>query len=117
MTCAAARARTVTVAADTAPTAFCGRHTMVSYCTEGKHIATSGCPASSVIDVALVDYSREAYGIAADDDAYLLKNASEGECPVHGGGAVDPSGGDDDDDDGKTPSNPFEGIWGRFERD
>ena len=111
------RARTVTVAADTAPTAFCGRHTMVSYCTEGKHIATSGCPASSVIDVALVDYSREAYGIAADDDAYLLKNASEGECPVHGGGAVDPSGGDDDDDDGKTPSNPFEGIWGRFKRD
>lgn len=70
-----------------------------------------------MIDVALVDYSREAYGIAADDDAYLLKNASEGECPVHGGGAVDPSGGDDDDDDGKTPSNPFEGIWGRFERD
>ena len=24
---------------------------------------------------------------------------------------------DDDDDDGKTPSNPLEGIWGRFKRD
>ncbi len=39
------RLRTVTVAADTAPTESCTVHKMVSYCTEGKHLATASCPA------------------------------------------------------------------------
>lgn len=38
------RVKTVQVAADTAPTQSCTMHKMVSYCKDGKHIATASCP-------------------------------------------------------------------------
>ena len=55
------RVRTVTVAADTAPTATCNVHKMVDYCTEGKHIATQYCPKDKVKQVAVLDFERTEY--------------------------------------------------------
>lgn len=108
------RLRTVTVAADTAPTESCTVHKMVSYCTEGKHLATASCPASSVHQVAVLDYPRQIInGIKVADSDYLLSVISEGECPVHNGQtpAADPNqpGGktdsDADDDDKDKPDS------------
>ena len=103
------RLRTVTVAAES-----CTVHKMVSYCTEGKHLATASCPASSVHQVAVLDYPRQIInGIKVADSDYLLSVISEGECPVHNGQtpAADPNqpGGktdsDADDDDKDKPDS------------
>lgn len=68
------RVRTVTVAADTAPTATCNVHKMVDYCTEGKHIATQYCPKDKVKQVAVLDWNRALFNdIKARDHEYLLK--------------------------------------------
>lgn len=86
------RVKTVQVAADTAPTQSCTMHKMVSYCKDGKHIATASCPASSVMQVAVLDYARETiFDIKVPDDAYRLQVLSEGDCPVHGGAAQKPN--------------------------
>ena len=84
------RIRSVLVASDTAPTRACNMHKMVSYCTEGEHVATEYCPEDTVEEVALLDYDREIYNkVEAGDHKYLLKVASgdvkDGEklCPVH----------------------------------
>ena len=80
------RVKTVQVAADTAPTKSCEMHKMVSYCKDGKHIATASCPASSVMQVAALDYARETvHDITVPDDAYRVQVLSSGPCPVHGG--------------------------------
>ncbi len=65
-----------TVVSGTAPTEYCTLHTTVDYCTEGKCLATENCPAESVTQVGVLDYTRENYGssIKAGDDAYLLSN-------------------------------------------
>ena len=100
------RVTTVTVAADTAPTQTCNVHKMVRYCKDGKHLATEYCPASSVVEIAALDWNREIIrNIKAQDDEYLLQTLTgkDGElCPVHN---KKPSifpipGGDDDDDSG-----------------
>lgn len=86
------RVKTVQVAADTAPTQSCTMHKMVSYCKDGKHIATASCPASSVMQVAVLDYARDTiFDIKVPDDAYRLQVLSEGDCPVHGGAAQKPN--------------------------
>ena len=94
------RARTVTVAADTAPKETCTMHTMVKYCTEGKHIATEFCPEETVKEVAVLAYERalvtkngsaikeddtaQKQVVKAKDHAYLLQTVSLGElCPKH----------------------------------
>ena len=86
------RARTVTVAADTAPTQRCNMHKTVKWCKDGKHIATEFCPEESVEEVAVLDYDREIIGgIKASDHQYLLKVLSADKvddqdnkfCPVH----------------------------------
>ena len=97
------RTRSVTVAADTAPTEACTMHKMVKYCTEGKHIATEFCPADKVQETAVLDYDRDLIpvpgaqaddkgriaSISAPDNEYLLKilTGTEAEdtllCPVH----------------------------------
>lgn len=87
------RVRTVTVAADTAPTATCNVHKMVDYCTEGKHIATQYCPKDKVKQVAVLDWNRELFnGIKARDHEYLLKvldgsatpnDPKDDICPAH----------------------------------
>lgn len=80
------RVKTVQVAADTAPTKSCEMHKMVSYCKDGKHIATASCPASSVMQVAALDYARETvHDVTVPDDAYRVQVLSSGPCPVHGG--------------------------------
>ena len=80
------RVKTVQVAADTAPTKSCEMHKMVSYCKDGKHIATSSCPSSSVMQVAALDYARETvHDVTVPDDAYRVQVLSAGSCPVHGG--------------------------------
>ena len=72
--------RTVTVAADTAPTATCNVHKMVDYCTEGKHIATQYCPKDKVKQVAVLDWNRALFNdIKARDHEYLLK-VLDGAC-------------------------------------
>ena len=73
------------MAADTAPTESCNVHKVVSYCTEGKHVATENCPKDKVKEVALLDWNRTILGkIKADDHQYLLSVASEGDiCPKH----------------------------------
>lgn len=82
------RVRTVTVAADTAPKESCNVHKMVSYCKDGKHVATASCPASSVVQISVLDYPREIIKeIKALDHEYLLSAISEGSCPVHSGGS------------------------------
>jgi penicillin-binding protein 1A len=80
------RVHTVTVASGTAPTASCGMHVIKDYCTEGKCLAGPACPAESVKQVAVLDYTRESYeGITADDNACLLSTLEAiPECPVHG---------------------------------
>ena len=86
------RVRTVTVAADTAPTQHCNVHKMVKWCKDGKHLATDLCPKESVTEVAVLDFDREIIkGIKAGDHQYLLKILSaetldgkdNKECPVH----------------------------------
>ena len=104
------RTRTVKVAADTAPKETCTMHTMVKYCTEGKHVATEYCPEETVKEVALLNYDRVLVtkngdpvtaktALKASDHQYLLKVAqglvgvkteegAEGEtaielCPKH----------------------------------
>ncbi len=94
------RVRSVTVASEFAPKESCNMHTMVQYCTEGKHLATEFCPAETVTDVAVLDFARElvtkngsaikpddtvqASVVKAKDHEYLLQTVSLGElCPVH----------------------------------
>ena len=94
------RVRSVTVAAEFAPKESCNMHTVVQYCTEGKHIATEFCPAETVTEVAVLDYARElvtkngsaikpddtvqASVVKAKDHEYLLQTVSLGElCPAH----------------------------------
>ena len=86
------RCRTVTVAADTAPTQRCNMHKTVKWCKDGKHLATELCPEESVEEVSVLDYDREFIkGIKAGDHNYLLKVLSADtidgkdnkECPVH----------------------------------
>lgn len=88
------RARTVLVAADTAPTQACNMHKMISYCEKGKHIATEFCPKGDVKEVAVLDYARDMVStdgsmsdgslVRAKDDAYLLQTLSKDTlCPAH----------------------------------
>ena len=87
------RVRTVTVAADTAPTATCNVHKLVDYCTEGKHIATQYCPKDKVKQVAVLDWNRALFNdIKARDHEYLLKvldgsatpnDPKDDICPAH----------------------------------
>ena len=101
------RVKTVQVAADTAPTQSCTMHKMVSYCKDGKHIATASCPASSVMQVAALDYDRETiFDIKVPDDAYRLQALSEGDCPVHGGAAQKPTGKPETGPGGDTGDDP-----------
>ena len=75
-------------------------HTMVKYCTEGKHIATEFCPEETVKEVAVLAYERalvtkngsaikeddteQKQVVKAKDHAYLLQTVSLGElCPKH----------------------------------
>lgn len=103
------RVKTVQVAADTAPTQSCTMHKMVSYCKDGKHIATASCPASSVMQVAVLDYARETiFDIKVPDDAYRLQVLSEGDCPVHGGAAQKPNEKPTKDPEKKPEDEPEE---------
>lgn len=79
------RVHTVVVAADSVPSGSCNVHKMVSYCTEGKHVATEFCPKDKVKQVALLDIDRTILsGIKASDHNYLLSVASKDElCPKH----------------------------------
>lgn len=119
---------TVTVAAGTAPAEECNVHVFRDYCTEGKCLATESCPAASVKQVGVLDYTREDYGknIKADDDPYLLVNMEKaleptapteenpmgtpGGCPVHNGMAAvdpeDPNAGLDSSDPNYMPPDP-----------
>ncbi|BAK99350.1 putative penicillin-binding protein [Oscillibacter valericigenes Sjm18-20] len=92
------RVRTVEVTVGTAPTEYCNLHKLFDYCTEGKCLATEFCPASSVKQVGLLDYTRTDYGpnIVADDNAYLVNSLrtvlEDGTiqlppCPVHKDGS------------------------------
>lgn len=101
------RVRTVTVAADTAPSSACNVHKMVSYCTEGKHVATQFCPKDKVKDVALLDWNRTILGgIQAADHSYLLSTASAGElCPAHTK-KEEPAKPDTPTDPKKEPTDP-----------
>ena len=69
-------------------------HKMVSYCEEGKHIATAACPASSVKQIAVLDYERPYVSwdgsmkddqlVPSTDDGYLLQTLSKDPvCPAH----------------------------------
>ena len=103
------RVKTVQVAADTAPTQSCTMHKMVSYCKDGKHIATASCPASSVMQVAVLDYARDTiFDIKVPDDAYRLQVLSEGDCPVHGGAAQKPNEKPTKDPEKKPEDEPEE---------
>ena len=85
------RVRTVQVAEDTEPLMSCDMHKMINYCKDGKHVATTSCPASSVMQVAALDYARETVNdITVADDAFRLPVLSVGNCPVHGGGITLP---------------------------
>ena len=54
-------------------------------------MATTSCPASSVIQVAALDYARETVNnITVADDVFRLPVLSVGNCPVHGGGITPP---------------------------
>ena len=115
------RVTTVTVAADTAPTQTCNVHKMVRYCKDGKHLATEYCPASSVVEIAALDWNREIIkNIKAQDDEYLLQTLTgkeEGElCPVHN---KKPSifpiiPGDDDDDSSDTRFGSWSDWWDKL---
>ena len=115
------RVTTVTVAADTAPTQSCNVHKMVRYCKDGKHLATEYCPASSVVEIAALDWNREIIkDIKAQDDEYLLQTLTgkeEGElCPVHN---KKPSifpiiPGDDDDDSSDTRFGSWSDWWDKL---
>ena len=119
---------TVKVAAGTAPTEECNVHVFRDYCSDGNCLATERCPAESVKQVGVLDYTREDYGeeIKADDDPYLLVNMEKaleptepteenpmgtpGGCPVHNGMAVvdpeDPNAGLDPSDPNYMPPDP-----------
>ncbi|MEG1683427.1 MAG: PBP1A family penicillin-binding protein [Oscillospiraceae bacterium] len=78
------RVHTVTVAAGTEPTATCNLHQDIQYCTEGKCIAGDFCPESTVAVKSALNYSRETFGVAVGDSAYLLTSLEAlGACPVH----------------------------------
>ena len=81
------RARTVLVAADTAPTQSCNMHKMISYCEKGKHIATDFCPKKDVKEVAVLDHTRsmsDGSRVTAKDDEYLLETLTKDPvCPAH----------------------------------
>ena len=66
------RAVSVVVATGTEPTETCTLHAFQNYCGEGQCLATELCPASSVAQVGLLNYTREDYGaeIVAEDDRY-----------------------------------------------
>lgn len=93
------RVRTVTVAADTAPTKTCGVHTEINYCAAGKHAATQLCPTKQVQKVTAIDLSRDVIkGITAKDTPYTVAELTkDADCPVHKGGTFlgggDASGG------------------------
>jgi len=113
------RIHTVTIASGTAPSKSCNVHKMVSYCSEGKHIATPNCPASTVSEVALLDLEREEFeGVTATDTEFTIQAASkEVLCPAHSsapvpppdsgdgnGGDGDGTGGEGTGSEGNTPS-------------
>lgn len=110
------RTRSVSVAAGTAPTEVCAMHVLADWCTEGKCLAGRFCPAESITQKALLDYTRADYGpeIVADDNAYLLGNAQavleESGCPVHAGGVPrpDPDNPDEQPEDGTGTIPPGE---------
>lgn len=115
------RVTTVTVAADTAPTQSCNVHKMVRYCKDGKHLATEYCPASSVVEIAALDWNREIIkNIKAQDDEYLLQTLTgkeEGElCPVHNKKpSIFPTiPGDDDDDSSDTRFGSWSDWWDKL---
>ena len=106
---------------DPAPTQSCNVHKMVRYCKDGKHLATEYCPASSVVEIAALDWNREIIkDIKAQDDEYLLQTLTgkeEGElCPVHN---KKPSifpiiPGDDDDDSSDTRFGSWSDWWDKL---
>ena len=51
-------------------------HTMVKYCTEGKHVATEFCPEETVKEVALLNYDRVL--VTKNGDAVTAKNVVKG---------------------------------------
>ena len=107
------RVRTVLVAEDTEPTQSCTMHKMINYCQDGKHEATANCPASSVIQMAVLDFTRETVNdIKVADDVFRLPVLSEGNCPVHDGTAADP---DAPQEEEQNPEDP-EGNPGFFFR-
>lgn len=114
------RVTTVTVAADTAPTQSCNVHKMVRYCKDGKHLATEYCPASSVVEIAALDWPREIIkDIKAQDDEYLLQTLTgkeEGElCPVHNKKpSIFPIIPGDDDDDDDTRFGSWSDWWDKL---
>lgn len=114
------RVTTVTVAADTAPTQSCNVHKMVRYCKDGKHLATECCPASSVVEIAALDWNREIIkNIKAQDDEYLLQTLTgkeEGElCPVHNKKpSIFPIIPGDDDDDDDTRFGSWSDWWDKL---
>lgn len=104
------RVQTVEVASGTEPTESCNLHKMIRYCTEGKCIAGDNCPADSVVQRSVLDYTRTDYGpgIVADDNAYLLSTLEAiGPCPVHSASTSGGEGdaGNSDDGSGQT-TNP-----------
>ena len=96
------RCQTVTIPTKYVPTASCNLHKMVDYCTEGKCIATAACPASSVIQAAVLDYTRDSFGASVADAEYLLSNLTLEVCPVHGAGTTEPA----EPTDPANPTNP-----------
>jgi penicillin-binding protein 1A len=79
--------RTVVVAKDTAPTQPCTMHQSVSYCADGKCLATASCPASSLTTMVALNYNREVINdITTAESPYLLQTLKgTGVCAVHGG--------------------------------
>ena len=107
------RVHTVEVATGTGPTESCNLHKMIQYCTEGKCIAGPNCPASSVVQRSVLDYTRTNYGsgIVAADNAYLLRTLEAiGSCPVHGSSTSGETGnnGNPDNESGQTTDNTGE---------
>ena len=79
------RIRTVTVAADTAPSSHCDVHEMIDYCSKGKHVATELCPKKTVEKVAALDLPRNTIsGIEAKDTEYTIEALEKEDlCPAH----------------------------------
>ena len=93
---------------------------MVRYCKDGKHLATEYCPASSVVEIAALDWNREIIkNIKAQDDEYLLQTLTgkeEGElCPVHNKKpSIFPIIPGDDDDDDDTRFGSWSDWWDKL---